>query len=190
MDYSCEPKFNMSEEASKQARTLKILFFLYITLSLVRMIVLRDFSSFLNDMITSILLLFTSICANFLLASIVIILLLFNILNTLLFLGLRIQNKTLNIPDPFGRPTLFNFIIFYTIFLVIFYIICVIYTFYAYREFKCLESEQNSSGAYRKDIFLILEPVAVNERPPDRIIPVNRQPATTTAFTGRGTTWG
>ena len=153
MDYSCEPKFPMSEEANKLSRILKILFFLYLVISLVRMVVLRDFSSFLNDMVTSILLLFAALCANFLLASIAIILLLFNVLNTLLFLGLRVQNKTLNILDPYGRPTLFNFIIFYTILLVIFYIICVIYTFYAYREFKFLESEHNRSGAYRNNLI-------------------------------------
>ena len=150
MDCSCEPKFPLSEEAQKLSRTLKILCVVYLIFAVTRVIVLRDFSTFIGDLITSMLILFSAFCANFFLASITVIFLSFNILNTLLFLGLRVQNKTLNIKDPYKREDLFIFIICYTLSLIIFLIICIAYSFSAYREFKYLDSEYNKSGVYRK----------------------------------------
>lgn len=150
MDCTCEPKFPLSEEGKKLSGILKILCIVYLIMTLTQVIVLRDFSSFLNDILICILILFAAFCANFFLASITVILLLFNILKALLFLGLRIQNRTLNIKDPYGRESYFTFIIVFTITLVLFFIICIGYTFLAYREFKYLESEFIKSGAYRK----------------------------------------
>ncbi len=150
MDCTCEPKFPLSEEGLTLSRLLKIFALVFIIISIVRMIVLLDFSSLINDIMVSFVIFFSALCANFILASLTVILLLFNILNTLLFVGLRIQNKSMNLRDPYGRESKFIFILVFSSVSIIFSIICIVYCFKAYKEFKYLETEYMKSGAYSK----------------------------------------
>lgn len=180
----CDPIVKLSAEAERLIKILKILFFLYLFIIIIKLIV-GDFNSAVNNIIAMIILVVLFLQANFMFAGFLIFFTLFNIMYALIFLGLRIQNRVAHIPDRYTYSSFYIPSIVVSVISLVFYIFLTYYTFLAYREFKALYFDYS----YCK-ICLNLAAVERDEVNEPRSVDRNSNAPGFSAFRGQGTVVG
>jgi hypothetical protein len=133
----CEPVITLSPKARSLIKCLQILFFVYFLVLLSQLIFL-NFNGAMSSVITMLVLVMTFLMCHFLLAGFVIFLVFFNLFYSLIFIGLRIQNKIAGLHDKYFKNELYIALIIIESLSIVFFIILIYYAFQAYREFKAL----------------------------------------------------
>lgn len=135
---SCEPVIVLNQEGKRLAGILKILFFIYIVVT-IAVILLGDFSGFMLYVIIILFLMMTFLQARYQIAGFCIFLALFGAFNNLIFLGLRAQNRLLSLEDIYtGKNGLFVTAVVLVSIAFGFHIVLAVYLFKAYCEFKAI----------------------------------------------------
>lgn len=151
MDCTCEPPFPLSKEGKNITSVLKVMFFIYLAL-LVGIIIIGNTSVLFMYIIGMIFVLWTALQAGFQIAGIAFFFIILNGFYNFCFLGQRVQNKVMNLPDNFSDDnSLFVAAIVIESFAVIFHCILAFYLFEGYKEFKALLL--GSGGGYGKLIL-------------------------------------
>jgi hypothetical protein len=134
----CRPIVKLNEEGFRLRKALQILFFLYISV-IIGKIIVRDYDAILSNIICAFLLILAFLQANFLYSAILIFFAVANLFYALVFLGLRIQNRVESIPDHFtDNNALYWFAVVFTMVSVVFFFFLIYYCFQAYKVFKYL----------------------------------------------------
>jgi len=135
---NCKPVIPLSEKGKSLQGCLRILFFVFLMIIIIQLII-QDFSNLFSSFITFIILVATFMMCHFLLAGILILFTMFEILISVFFIGLRIQNKIFGFRDKYSSSDAFYFTaIIVEVAVIIFYFILIYYAFQAYKEFKAL----------------------------------------------------
>ncbi len=139
----------LSSDGEYYTKCLKILFFIYIFV-LIGKIIAQDFDSIISNLICIFLLIITFLQANFIFAGILIFFICANLFYSLIFLGLRIQNRSSSIVDKFtGSEGLYWYAVIFSILSVIFFVVMIYYTFQAYKEYKyCYKNYGHSMNRF------------------------------------------
>jgi hypothetical protein len=177
----CKRIVVLSTEGEYYTKCLKILFFIYIFV-IIGKIIAQDYDSIISNIICIFLLIITFIQANFLFAGILIFFVCSNLFYTLIFLGLRIQNRSESIIDKFsGDNGLYWYAVIFSILSVIFFLCLIYYSFKAYKEYKyCYKNYGHNSRGVDEEIRPL-------NRGDDRQDYSSAQPSDGfRAFTGRG----
>jgi hypothetical protein len=151
---SCKPIVNISERGRKVSKTLENLNYAYIILAFIKLL-LGDFNSFINDLLTIFLLIMTFMQASFFMAGLLIFIVMFQTFYVLVFDLLILQNWYFNLMYiSFGVSGFYVFIMYVSLVLNV---TLIYFIFQAYKEYKALFYEQmaeHSRNNYRNNYFL------------------------------------
>ena len=135
MCLNCKPVINLTEKAKKYRKYLFILFFVEIVIMILK-IIFQIFSVDFSILIELLILSLTIIICHYIFCAFLIFLTFFDLFSTVYFLGLRMQNKFLNIDDEIINKHKMSIVV--QIIYLFFCIILIIFAFFAYREFKAI----------------------------------------------------
>lgn len=146
--FNCRPIVKLSIEGRRFTGMIENLTIAYVVIAILKLF-LGDFNSFLNDILTVLMLVMTTMQANYFMAAILIFILLIQTFYLTVGILLIVQDYC------FGFIAIDSFFQFFYITLLLaslaVNIALVYYTFLAYREYKALFKEQSqSSNDYRK----------------------------------------
>lgn len=144
----CQPIIALTNECRKINNVLKILFMLN-TLIVITKLILGDTKSLFSNLIVLVLFFATFQMCHYILAGYLIFFMLFNLFYSVIFIGLRFQNKLADVTEVI-QPNLLKALTILEIISSIIYILSIIYSFKAYREFKAISL---NGGGYSKDIL-------------------------------------
>jgi hypothetical protein len=135
---NCQPVIPLSEKGKSLQGCLRILFFVFLIFIIIQLVI-QDFSNGFSSFITLIILVATFMMCHYLLAGILIFYTMFQILFSVFFIGLMIQNKIFGFRDRYSSSNGFYVtVMIVEVALIIFYVILIYYGFQAYKEFKAL----------------------------------------------------
>lgn len=143
---NCKPIVTLSPYGRKISKTLENLTYIYLFVSLLKLMC-GDFNSFLNDLFTILILVMSFLQANFFVTAILIFFLIFNSFYILVFLLLLIQDWFIGFEIPFNAIS--SFYVFLVIVSFLLNIYLIMYSFFAYKEYKALYMEQFNRNNYR-----------------------------------------
>jgi hypothetical protein len=134
----CDPIIKLTPQGERLKKILTILFFIYF-LVIIGRIIIRDYNSIISDFITIIILMMTMFMCHYMIAGFLIWKVLFDLFYTLVFLGLRIQNKvTPSLSDPYEYINMYYPAVAISSLTCVFYCFLIYYAFQAYKEFKAI----------------------------------------------------
>jgi len=148
----CQPIILLNQEGLRLTKILKIFFFIYLFI-LVGKIILKDYNGAFTDLICILILMTTFLCCHFILSAFLIFMVIYSLFFSLVFLGLRIQNRVAGLKDVYLKDDLS----YYSIIVIqgltlIFYSCLIYYSFQSYKEYKAIFM---NGGGYRKKKFWI-----------------------------------
>ena len=135
MCLNCKPVIPLTEKAKNYRKYLVILFFVDIVIMILK-IIFQIFSVDFSILIELLILSLTIIICHYIFCAFLIFLTFFDLFSTIYFLSLRMQNKFLKLEDEIINKHEMAIIV--QIIYFIFCIILIIFTFFAYREFKAI----------------------------------------------------
>lgn len=148
----CEPIIRLTPEGERLNKILKVLFFVYLILIILKG-VSGDFSGLFSDILVLLLLLITFLQCNYFFAGLLIFFLLFDVIHCLMFIGLRIQNKVVGLKDKYLELGFYTFALVVQCISLVFYIVLIVFSFKSYKEFKAISK---GFGGYCKSTVLTL----------------------------------
>ncbi len=135
---NCNPVIPLSEKAMSINKCLKILFFFFLIV-VVLQLVFQNFNNAFSSIITVIVFVLAFIMCHYLIAGFLIFMIMFDIYFSLTFIGLRIQNKVADLPDPFiTSKGMFIAILTIESAIILFLIFTIYHVFQAFKEFKAI----------------------------------------------------
>jgi hypothetical protein len=144
----CKSVIPLTDECKRINNILKILFICN-TVIVITKLILGDIKSLYSNLIVLLLFFSTFQICHFLLAGYLIFFMLFNLFYSIIFIGLRFQNKLSGVTELSDNNTLKAFIVLEVLSSII-YVVSIIYSFKAYKEFKAISL---NGGGYSKIIF-------------------------------------
>ena len=142
----CQPIIHLNQEGHRLTKIMKILFFIYLFI-IVGKIILKDYKGALTDFLCILILLTTFMCCHFILAAFLIFMVILSLFYSIIFLGLRVQNKLANLNDVYLKDDVsYVSVIVIQGLSLIFYIFLIYYSFQSYKEYKAILV---NGGGYR-----------------------------------------
>lgn len=133
----CTSVISLNEEGKKIVKTLQIFFFIYLFL-IIGHLIFQLWNFALLGLFLMLFLLITFLQCYYLSAGILIVTTIYQIFESLVFLGLRIQNTFAKINDDFIIKGTSVPVSILMVICIIFYFFLIYYSFQAYKEFKAI----------------------------------------------------
>jgi hypothetical protein len=133
----CNPVITLTSEGARLAKILKVLFFLCIFL-IVAKLVLGDLHGGLSGLILCAFIVITFLSCHYLFAGYTIFFAIFSLFYTIVFIGLRVQNKMAGLKDKFLMNNIYTFLLVVEVLSFFYYFVLIYYSFQSYREFKAI----------------------------------------------------
>jgi len=133
----CNPVINLTSEGVRLAKILKVLFFLLIFLIIFKL-VLGDLNGGLSGLILCAFIIITFLSCHYLFAGYTIFFAIFSLFYTIVFLGLRAQNKMAGLKDKYLMNNIYTFLVVVEAISFVYYFTLIYYSFQSYKEFKAI----------------------------------------------------